>query len=32
MNYDVEETKQDHETLNDDEDLWRFLKGGFGAK
>jgi len=32
MNYDAEETKQDHEKTNDDEDLRRFLRGGFGAK
>ncbi len=32
MDYDAEETKQDYENSDDEEDLRRFLRGGFGAK
>ena len=32
MNSNAEETKQDHEKSDDEEDLRRFLRGGFGAK
>jgi len=32
MNSNAEEIKQDHENSDDDEDLKRFLRGGFGAK
>jgi hypothetical protein len=31
MNYDTDEIKK-HENSDDDEDLRRFLRGGFGAK
>jgi hypothetical protein len=32
MNYEAEETKQDYEKSDDEDDLKRFLQGGFGAK
>lgn len=32
MNYNTEETNKDDENSDDDEDLRRFLRGGFGAK